>query len=879
MPSNDLNAKQDLVEFLKQRYRNNNKQMKLIEKFERKYKSDDALRWYTSEPFLYRHLNKALRTEDIDQLYTFRFFISDLCKNLLREFKIVKEYEPRVTLYRGTRIPFDEYQKLKENEGHLISMNGFLSTSLSKEVALRFADTSDEINQAVLFEIECDLSEVQTIVLAQIVEFSTIKSEEEVLIDIGAVFLIISVESQENIALIKMKATDDGAKISQNYLEINQAELKEKDVRIIWGDLLLNMGYNEKALQYFEKLQDMEEGIEDWQVQIHIGHVLSNKGSFDEAATRYFYANELWEKQQLTQNISILSHISSVLIEKGLFDQALEIISEILQIYENSSEIEHNKIYYHDIAAFLSSMGRCYFWKGEYDLSITYFNRAYDTRETHYSCDHFESAKDLDQLAILYRTQGDYQRALHYFSHATSIYERTFPSNHDRVIEQLVHIGQTLGECNKKQDALKYLRKALALHETIISDDRTNIAFNLDLLAQISLLNGDEENTIDLIQRALEVKRTYLTEDHPYIADNLTSLGNIFKERGQYDNACETYVQALNIYEKINPNGHPESAVVLHGIGYVNQENGDYETALLYYRKAEIIYRKYMSPKNPNFIRLLLCFAEIRQLKGELHMAIKSLKDSLTTIQKSDPINISLLQKTHMMLADTYMLQGDVFEALYAYEKGFAIEIGDEIEHYVYHVGYRLLMLSCTLESRGKFLKAQNMQKNASIIFQKYDYHHLFNLTERLYELCDNDHQNNTGSFIVQDLYTKAFVTTPAVSEILHKKNELYLYSHEERDAITFYYKMYLYQQLFIDKKQRASATTLLACIYEKQYQYELARYYHEKARNLYIQLMTDTNVDSDINESISLTNEINSHILHLTVHLASRTFPFLYRV
>ncbi|UJR18459.1 hypothetical protein I4U23_005364 [Adineta vaga] len=66
---------------------------------------------------------------------------------------------------------------------------------------------------------------------------------------------------------------------------------------------------------------------------------------------------------------------------------------------------------------------------------------------------------------------------------------------------------------------------------------------------------------------------------------------------------------------------------------------------------------------------------------------------------------------------------------------------------------------------------------------------------------------------------------------------------------------MYLYQQLFIDKKQRASATTLPACHYEKQYQYELARYYHEKARNLYIQLMTDANVDSDINELIRITN------------------------
>ncbi|UJR07064.1 hypothetical protein I4U23_011352 [Adineta vaga] len=38
-------------------------------------------------------------------------------------------------------------------------------------------------------------------------------------------------------------------------------------------------------------------------------------------------------------------------------------------------------------------------------------------------------------------------------------------------------------------------------------------------------------------------------------------------------------------------------------------------------------------------------------------------------------------------------------EALHTYDKGFSIDVDDEIGHYVYHVGYRLLMLSYTLES------------------------------------------------------------------------------------------------------------------------------------------------------------------------------------
>ncbi|CAF1435871.1 unnamed protein product, partial [Adineta steineri] len=107
MPSNDINAKEDLVQYLKQRYHNNNKQMKLIENFQETYQSDDAIQWYTGQPFLYRHVNKALRTEDLDQLYIFRFFITDLCKSLLQKFQILKEFEPEVTLYRGTRILID----------------------------------------------------------------------------------------------------------------------------------------------------------------------------------------------------------------------------------------------------------------------------------------------------------------------------------------------------------------------------------------------------------------------------------------------------------------------------------------------------------------------------------------------------------------------------------------------------------------------------------------------------------------------------------------------------------------------------------------------------------------------------------------------------
>jgi tetratricopeptide (TPR) repeat protein len=479
--------------------------------------------------------------------------------------------------------------------------------------------------------------------------------------------------------------------------------------------------------------------------------------------------------------------------------------------------------------------------------------------------------------------KSDYKRALDYFSYATQIYEKTLPPNHPKLINQLVNIAQTFGEENRKEDALKYLRQALALQQTTPSDVPVNIAATLDILALTSFFEDDQENTFELTQRALEAKRTYLTEDHPYIANDLTTLANILKEQEQYDEAMVNYMQALSIYDKLSPYGHPQAAIILHGIGFIYQTNGDSETALSYYRKAQTIYQRHFSVGNSDFIRLLLCIAEVHQLQGELLFAIESLKNCLTTIQKYCPINDPLLRKTYMMLADAYMLQENVAEALHAYEKGFSIEVDDEIEHFVYHIGYRLLMLSCTLESGGKLQHARNMRKNASIIFQTYDSHALFSLVERLLDLRGNDGNNDETCSSLHDLHAKASIATPNVTEILEKYSGSEASSIEGRYSIIrikyYYHSMYLYQQLLIDAKQRAAAATLLACNYEKRHQYELARHYYEKACTFYRQLIIDASATMDIDYLKTMIDDICARIIHLTIQSYIRNFFFLWAV
>ncbi|CAF4695578.1 unnamed protein product, partial [Didymodactylos carnosus] len=118
----------------------------------------------------------------------------------------------------GGRLRDDELEKLKNHKNQLISTNGFFSTSLSKETAFLFAGRStDTKKQAVIYEIECNLIELNdAVIFAHIARFSDIPDEDEVLFEIGATFEVLAINHDEtlNMWIVKLKTTDKGSKIA-----------------------------------------------------------------------------------------------------------------------------------------------------------------------------------------------------------------------------------------------------------------------------------------------------------------------------------------------------------------------------------------------------------------------------------------------------------------------------------------------------------------------------------------------------------------------------------------------------------------------------------------------------------------------------------------
>ena len=122
----------EFVEFCQQhkKCKDNKTYLTHLDEFKNEYASNKSLWWYTRDSFVYRMLNKALRVQNINTLFAFRFFIRDLAKELE-----ANQWLYKGSVYRGQFMQRDEIKRLEESVGNLISINSFFSTSLDSQLA------------------------------------------------------------------------------------------------------------------------------------------------------------------------------------------------------------------------------------------------------------------------------------------------------------------------------------------------------------------------------------------------------------------------------------------------------------------------------------------------------------------------------------------------------------------------------------------------------------------------------------------------------------------------------------------------------------------------------------------------------------------------
>ena len=93
-------ARRRFVQSSRELYASNARELNVINEFDRDYQNHTPVWWYTRECFLYKMLNAALRTHDMNILCKMAFFIRDLHRQLA-DLHSSASRDASLTLYRG----------------------------------------------------------------------------------------------------------------------------------------------------------------------------------------------------------------------------------------------------------------------------------------------------------------------------------------------------------------------------------------------------------------------------------------------------------------------------------------------------------------------------------------------------------------------------------------------------------------------------------------------------------------------------------------------------------------------------------------------------------------------------------------------------------
>ncbi|CAF0927614.1 unnamed protein product [Rotaria sp. Silwood1] len=394
----DNHAKQQMIEFCQHYYSGNEKELKFIHEFADDYKSNMAIRWYTKDTFLYKIVNRALRTEDIEQLHIFRFFIADLSFSLAIEYeKLQKTDEKIIMLYRGLKMEEEELKTLKQNEDRLISTNGFLSTSRSKNVALN--DYAGEL---------------------------------EVLFDLGSRFELVFVKEDVELHLwsIKLRASDNGSKFAKEYIELNRKGEEEFSIELIFGKLLIDMGQYDQSLKYFQSLLLSDHTAKNDIAKTNnlIGSTYYNKGDFEKALEYYELVYNLMmnnKPMRIKDSAKPLTNIGIVYHLQGQYDRALELYTKSIEIFAKYYRKEHIQA-----TTTLMNIGNIYTETGEYKHALQYYENVLKMQQHFLPSYHIDTAMTLNNIAAIYHELNDLDRALKYYQQSLNMKEKILPSDH-----------------------------------------------------------------------------------------------------------------------------------------------------------------------------------------------------------------------------------------------------------------------------------------------------------------------------------------------------------------------------------------------------------------------------------------------------------------
>ncbi|CAF3700027.1 unnamed protein product [Rotaria sordida] len=207
-------SRQDMINTLSYHFDMNAANEKFVNDLAEHYQPKDALTWYCKAGPLFLMLNRALRNGRMDVIYKYRQIIRDISLALQHEHCAQHQYYEVITMgdpyyvFRGQNMPMANIVALQGSINKVVSFNGFISTSHDSNVAKTFLQSRESGFEPVLFAFKIDRNQ-ETTAFADIKDFSSMKSEDEVLFDLNCLFRVTAITKKESEEASEVETTNE----------------------------------------------------------------------------------------------------------------------------------------------------------------------------------------------------------------------------------------------------------------------------------------------------------------------------------------------------------------------------------------------------------------------------------------------------------------------------------------------------------------------------------------------------------------------------------------------------------------------------------------------------------------------------------------------
>jgi tetratricopeptide (TPR) repeat protein len=509
LTANYCNSKTEMIAECRVNYPNDKSEEKKINDFEQNYDPSRAFHWYTSDSFVYRLLNKALRTQNIEIIFKFRFFINDLhnqIKELHQGYLATTHSSHDITVYRGQRITMTELESLKNNVNQLISMNSFLSATTIRCVAEIFADTNDQHNQtsplqSVLFIIDVADITKDTTPFAFIQNYSCCPDEEEVLFTIGAIFKVQSVTEDTNKKMwhVHLQLNKQQNEACQDVFRYMIQQIGSEPGPLSLGWFLYRTSDFSKAERYVELMltqlsaNDRERG----NAYNLLGLIYKDLKQLQKSIDCYKKALDIYSHPSFynsSQVVAIHYNLGLAYLALGDNKNADEHRRQADLHLMNSSQTNNPLL----IAMTDKLKGKIQSAQGDYKRAFENLKASLEKKKTCLPSEHPSIASALNEIGIVQEKMENDDTAFQYFKQALEIGVKCLPPDNFDLAEYYANIGRIYYKRKQYPLALKQFELALKIITDSIRDETDNLAILLACIAEtkqkINQFNNNKEN-------------------------------------------------------------------------------------------------------------------------------------------------------------------------------------------------------------------------------------------------------------------------------------------------------------------------------------------------------------------------------------------------